>query len=264
MSRNMNPILLAPTTLMQAPPLEYIAAAADAGYDGIGLRLYPSPGMPFFPVLGDASLMADAKLALADSGLSVFDVFTCYLQPEMDFGAMQRAHEFGAELGARYALVIGDDEDWGRMVDHFGRLCDNAAGCGLICALEAPVNRRTLKTLDLNLKLIEESGRKAVLSIDPVQYTRAGHSFSRLKALDPALLPYSQICDSPSAEAAAPLCMPGEGIVPLDEMLDILSPDAPLSLEYHHRDERYGRAEWAKHVLDGTRAFLQAHYASRR
>src|SRR5688500_3246236 len=110
----MNPILLAPTTLMQAPPLEYIAAAAEAGYDGIGLRLYPSPGMPFFPVVGDTGLMGEVKRALADSGLQVFDVFTCYLQPEMDFDAMKRAHEFGADLSVKYALVIGDDEDWGR------------------------------------------------------------------------------------------------------------------------------------------------------
>jgi sugar phosphate isomerase/epimerase len=248
---------------MQAPPLEYIAAAADAGYDGIGLRLYPSPGMPFFPIVGDAHLMGEVRRALTDNGLSVYDVFTCYLQPEMDLDAMKRAHEFGAELGAQYALVIGDDEDWERMVDNFGRLSDNAAEYGLVCGLEAPVNRRTLKTLDLNLKLIEESGRKAVLSIDPVQYVRAGHAFSRLKELDADLLPYSQICDSASMTPGDPLCMPGDGVVPLAELLDLLPPDAPMSLEYHHRDERYTRKEWAKHVLDGTRAFLQRHYATR-
>jgi sugar phosphate isomerase/epimerase len=260
----LNPIILAPTTLMQAPPLEYVAAAAAAGYDGIGLRLYPSPGMPFFPVVGDAQVMGEVRRAVGDSGLQVFDVFTCYLQPEMDFDAMKRAHEFGAELGAKYALVIGDDEDWGRLVDNFGRLSDNAAEYGLVCALEAPVNRRALKTLDLNLKLIEESGRKAVLSIDPVQFVRAGHSFSRLKELDPALYPYSQICDSTSAEVGSPLCMPGEGIVPLQELLDVLPADAPLSLEYHHRDESFTRAQWAKHVLDGTRAFLRRYHESRR
>jgi sugar phosphate isomerase/epimerase len=219
--------------------------------------------MPFFPVVGDAALMAEVKRALAGSGLRVFDVFTCYLRPEMDFDAMKRAHEFGAELGAKYALAIGDDPDWHRMVDHFGRLCDNAAGFGLTCALETPVNRRCLNTLDLNLGLIEESGRKAVLSIDPVQYVRAGHSFSQLKALDPEMLPYSQICDSNSLTPGDPLCMPGDGIVPLAELMDLLPPDAPLSLEYHHRDDRYTRHEWAKHVLDGTRAFLQRFYAER-
>jgi sugar phosphate isomerase/epimerase len=259
----MNPIILAPTTLMQAPPLEYIAAAANAGYDGIGLRLYPSPGMPFFPIVGNAQLMGEVKRALADSGLTVFDLFTCYLQPEMDVDAMKRAHEFGAELGGKYALVIGDDTDWERMVDNFGRLCDNAAQFGLVCALEAPVNRRTLNTLELNLKLISDSGRKAVLSIDPVQYIRAGHNLGQLRELDPGLLPYSQIGDSPGMTFGDAYCMPGDGMVPLDELLDLLPPDAPLSLEYHHRDESYTREAWAKHVLDGTRAYLRRYYESK-
>ncbi len=259
----MNPIILAPTTLMQAPPLRYIAAAAAAGYDGIGLRLYPSPGMPFFPIVGDAQMMREVRGALATADLQLFDVFTCYLQPEMDFEAMKRAHEFGAELGAKYALVIGDDEDWGRMVDHFGRLCDNVAEFGMLCTLEAPVNRRTLNTLELNLRLIEESGHRAGLSIDPVQYVRAGHSFDELRGLASDLLPYSQIGDSPSLSAGEPYCMPGDGIVPLAELLDLLPPEAPLSLEYHHRDESYGFEAWAMHVLDGTRAFLRQYYDSK-
>jgi sugar phosphate isomerase/epimerase len=103
-----------------------------------------------------------------------------------------------------------------------------------------------------------------VLSIDPVQYIRAGHDFARLRDLDAALLPYSQICDSKSATPGGELCMPGEGIVPLAELLDILPPDAPLSLEYHHRDESYSREAWAQHVLDGTRAFLTRYHATRR
>jgi sugar phosphate isomerase/epimerase len=259
----MNPIVLAPTTLMQAPPLRYIAAAAEAGYDGIGLRLYPSPGMPFFPIVGDVDMMREVRSALAEADLQVFDVFTCYLQPDMDFDAMKRAYEFGAELGAKYALVIGDDEDWGRMVDHFGRLCDNAAEFGLVCALEAPVNRRTLNTLELNVKLIEESGRSAALSIDPVQYVRAGHTFDQLRGFAPELIPYSQIGDTPSLTPGEPYCMPGDGVVPLAELLDLLPLDAPLSLEYHHRDESYSYEAWAKHVLDGTRAFLQRYYDSK-
>jgi sugar phosphate isomerase/epimerase len=261
----MNPIVLAPTTLMRVPPLEYIDIAARAGYDGIGFRLYPSPGMQFFPIVGDDALMRDVRKAIGDSGLNVYDILTCYLQPDMDLDAMKRAHEFGAELGASYALVIGDDEDWGRMVDNFGRLCDNAAQFGLICSLEAPVNRRRLTTLELNLKLIEDGGREnAVLCIDPVQFYRAGHRFDMLKSVDPRLLPYTQICDAETETPMAPYCMPGEGRVPLREMLDIMPPGLPLSLEYHHRDDSYSAFEWAKHVLDGTRAFLESYYTGKK
>jgi sugar phosphate isomerase/epimerase len=208
--------------------------------------------------------MRAVRRAIDDSGLQVYDILTCYLQPEIDLEAMRQAHEFGAELGAKYALVIGDDDDWGRMADNFGRLCDSAGRLGLICALEAPVNRRKLTTLDLNLKLITDAGRdNAAICVDPVQYHRAGHSCDLLKEVDPKLIPYAQICDAVSETAMQPYCMPGEGNVPLAEMLDIMPPTLPLSLEYHHRVDSYTPEQWAKHVLEGTRQFLQRYFAVR-
>ena len=55
----MNKIALAPTTLPHSPPLEYIDAAVRAGYDGIGIRLFRSPGITyaFHPVAGNPTLM---------------------------------------------------------------------------------------------------------------------------------------------------------------------------------------------------------------
>ena len=56
----MHKIALAPTTLPNSPPLEYIDAAARAGYDGIGIRLFRSPGITyaFHSVAGNALLMS--------------------------------------------------------------------------------------------------------------------------------------------------------------------------------------------------------------
>jgi sugar phosphate isomerase/epimerase len=259
----MNPIVIAPTTLSRIEPVEYIEIAARAGYDGIGLRLYPSPGMPFFPTVGDEAEETKLKAVARDAGVPVLEIFTCYVEPDLDLDAMKRAHEFGAELGAKWALVIGNDDNWDRMTQNFGTLCDNAAQFGLTCTLEAPVNRRKLTTLELNLKLIEDAGRSNVgLSVDPVQYIRAGHTFAQLKDVDPALLPYTQICDCTTMTPMEPYCMPGDGIVPLAEMLDIMPQGLPLSLEYHYRDQPGFTPEtWAKYVLDGTRAYLEGYYA---
>ena len=260
----MNPIVLAPTTLMRVPPLDYIDIAQKAGYDGIGIRLYPSPGMVFFPVVGDANLEREVRKALADSDLQVYDILTCYVQPDMDLDAMKRAHEYGASLGARYALVIGDDTDWNRMVDNFGTLCDNANQFGLFCALEAPVNRRALTSLELNLKLLKDAGREnAGFSIDPVQYLRAGDAPEMLQELDPSLMPYTQICDCTTMTPMEPYCMPGDGIVPMGKLLDVLPEGLPLSLEYHHRDDRYSPLAWATHVLEGTRRFIRQYYQAK-
>ena len=260
----MNPIILAPTTLMRAQPLEYIDAAVQAGYEGIAMRLYPSPGMFYAPIVGNPQLMRDVKSALANSPLKVYESLTCYLQPEMDLEAMQHSLEYAAEIGVQWFLVIGDDADWNRMVDNFGRLCDIGAGYGLTASIEAPVNTRVVNSLPMALKLIEDSGRQnAVIDIDPVQFWRAGHSPDMLIGQDPRLFPYTQICDGVENRPMAPYCMPGEGNVPLYEILDNLPAGLPLSLEYHLRDDTITPAQWAKHVLDGTRRFLEGYYASK-
>src|SRR5256885_3462977 len=107
----MNRLALAPTSLPDTPPLEFIEAAAAAGFNDVGLRLFRSPLFAFHPVVGDASLIMAMKHALADSGLKVLDILSFYLTPKMDFDEVRRAFEGGAELGARYPMAIGDATD---------------------------------------------------------------------------------------------------------------------------------------------------------
>jgi sugar phosphate isomerase/epimerase len=256
----MNKIALAPTTLPNSPPLEYIDAAVRAGYDGIGIRLFRSPGVTyaFHPVAGNPSHMREVKSAIASAGLEVLDVLSFYLQPAMDLDSMLPPLAFGAEIGAKYALVIGDDPDWARMCDNFGRFCNAAARMGLTAALEAPVNSRTVNTLPLALQLIADTGRNnAVICLDPLQYFRAGHSVDLLRGQDPRLFPYTQITDGLATGARSAL---GEGAVPLHDMLDVLPAGLPLSLEWPApAGMSYTAAEWARMALEHTRRYLQ-HY----
>ena len=52
----MNKIALSPNSLVGVPALEYIDAVVKAGYDGIGLRMYASPGVNYesvtVPIVG--------------------------------------------------------------------------------------------------------------------------------------------------------------------------------------------------------------------
>jgi sugar phosphate isomerase/epimerase len=186
----MHRISLAPTTLPNSPPLEYIDAAVQAGYNGIGIRLFRSPGITyaFHPVVGNPSLMRQVKQAITSAGLEVLDVLSFYLQPAMDLDSMRSPLAFGAEIGARYALVIGDDPDWRRMCDNFGRFCDAAAGVGLSAALEAPVNSRTVNTLPLALQV--SNGGFASACVIPGRRWRSG-STSPVKPKMWAFLPWS-------------------------------------------------------------------------
>ncbi len=191
----MNRITLAPTTLPNTGPLEFIAAAVSAGYEGLGFRLHKSPAYPnWVDWLGDAALKRDVKAALADSGQEMIESLSYYLLPEFDLEEMKPSLEYAADLGATYALVIGRDPDWSHQRDCFGQFCDVAAGYGLIAAIEAPVG--TLSPISAAFKVIEETGKKnAVVCIDPTAYLRAGNTPAELSSYDAKLLPYTQLND---------------------------------------------------------------------
>jgi sugar phosphate isomerase/epimerase len=274
----MNKVGLAPTSLANTPALEYIDAATRGGFEAIGMRFFRSPGLRygFDPVVGDAARMRDVKQALGDSGMELLEVLSYYLQPEMDLDGMRPSLEFAAELGAKYVLLIGDDPEWARMVDSYGRFCDCIAPMGMIAAIEAPVARRVLCSIPLTVRLIVDSGRdNAAVCLDPLHFVEVGHTPDDLKGLDPRLFPYTQIRDGhvvnrlgsnfwqaePHATGALRL---GQGQVPLTEILDILPSGLPLSLEWSMpREGGYSPVEWATYALEQTREFLTEYYATR-
>jgi sugar phosphate isomerase/epimerase len=271
-----NDLVLAPTTLPDASPLDYVAAAAAAGYRHVGLRLNPSPGFPFHPVVGDAPLIRAMKAALSAAGLTVLDVYSFYLQPGTDVAAFERGIALGAEFGAKYLVTMGADTDWSRQRDNFARICTIAAGYGLVCTVE-PAVIRPLATLAQAQRLIAESGcRNAAICVDPLNFSRAGDHAADLARLDPRLLPYAQICDGiigPDEPDPALLgrmspnrrCLLGHGMVPLDAIFDALPPGLPLSIELPPPDgATHSPAEWAKLVLDDARGYLDRYHGAKR
>jgi sugar phosphate isomerase/epimerase len=267
----LNALFLAPTSLVDATPLELVAAAAGAGYDGIGLRLNASPGLPFHPVVGNAPLVRDLRRALDDSGLEVLDVYSFYLQPATDVRAFTPALELGAALGAKYVLTMGDDPEWPRLADNFGRFCDAAAQFGLACAVEFAV-MRPLASLAQSVRLIAESTRaNAVICLDPLNFVRGGGVPAEVKALDPRLFPYAQISDGvlgPGEPDPAALGrmgpnqrrLLGDGVVPVAAILDALPEGVPLSVELPPaKGARPPAAEWAKATAENVRRFLAGY-----
>ena len=266
-----NLLALSPTTMPDTPPLEYVDAAAAAGYDAVGLRLNRSPLFPFHPVAGDASLVRELKRALAGSGLGVLDILSFYLQPVTDIEAFAAPLELGAELGARYALVAGDDADASRLRDNLARFCDLARPFGVTAAVEFAVIR-PLATLGQTLRLLADAGREnAVVCLDPLNHIRGGGTVAELRAVDPAVLPYAQISDGvlgpgePNLRELGRMSpnqrrLPGEGTLPLHEILDALPPRLPLSVELPMpKTERQSARQWAHTTADSTRRFLDAH-----
>jgi len=178
------------------------------------------------------------------------------------------ALELGAAFGAKYATVMGDDADWSRQRDNFVKTCDLAAQFGLTCSLEFAVIR-PLATLPETVRLISEAKRDAVICLDPLHLARSGGSPADVKALDPKYFPYAQISDGvldpgePNPALFGKLglgtrAVPGEGMLPLREILAALPRDIPLSVELPHALAPQGTSarDWAKMTLERTREFL--------
>jgi len=263
----LNEIIIAPTSLQDTAPIEYIEATIHAGYDGIGLRVHRSPGLPFFPVVGNTALIREMRSRIADAGLKVYDLYSFYLQPDTDVASFAPAMELGASFGAKYATVMGADTDWSRQRDNFVRTCYLSAQFGLTCSLEFAVIR-PLATLPQTVQLIEESKRDAVICIDPLHLARSGGSPADVKALDTKYFPYAQISDGklepgePNPALFGKLgmgtrLMPGEGTLPLRELLAALPSNVPLSVELPHSlAPNMSARDWAKTTADRTRAYL--------
>jgi sugar phosphate isomerase/epimerase len=264
----MNPITLCATCLPDTPPLEFIAAAAGAGYDGIGLRLHKSPTFPnWVDWLHDEPLKREVKRAIVSSGQPMTEMLSYRITPDLDLDEMAPSLEFGALLGATYALTIGNDEDWNRQVDNFGRFCEYIAQFDLIASIEAPAGQIT--PMANVFRIIEESGAvNAAIAVDPTLLIRAGDTPEILKGKNRNLLPYTQLNDGMppytqevDGQIGTDRMRPGLGTSMLPELLDALVVDVPLSLEWPQpRGSHYTPLEWATYALNGTREFLDEYY----
>jgi sugar phosphate isomerase/epimerase len=270
-----NGLILAPTTIPDASPLAYIEAAATAGYRHVGLRLNRSPGLPFHPVVGDAPLIRAMKDALFGAGLTVFDIYSFYLQPDTDVATFRPAIDLAAEFGAKYLVTMGADPEWCRQRDNFVRICEIAAAYGLVCTVE-PAVIRPLASLAQAERLMRESAcPNAAICVDPLNFSRAGDRAADLRRLDPGFFPYAQICDGiigPDEPNPALLgrmspnqrCLLGQGMVPLDAIFDALPSGLPLSIELPPPDGSVqSAAEWARLVLEDAQAYLARYHAGR-
>ena len=231
--------------------------------------------MPFHPITGDLTLIRNIKSALADTNLQVLDIYSFYLRPETNINDFIPAIELGAELGAKFAVVMGDDIDWSRMSENLCRICEEATRVGLICALEFAV-MRPLASLAQTINLISLSGCKdAVVCLDPLNLFRAGEQPHDLIGIDPIFFPYAQISDGIKGfddnlaklghMAPNQRCLLGKGEVPMSALLDALPSGLPLSIELPMpKDSQYLTDTWAELVVRNVREFLVQYYDSKK
>lgn len=236
------PITLAPLTLLELGPPEFVTCAAEAGYDGVGLRLIRATDEePLRPTIGRTPLIRETRRRLDDTGLFVLDIEVLRLRPHTrvreEFGPVL---ETGAYLGAEQALVTGNDPDHARLADNLAELGSFAAEFGLTPNLE-PMPWTDVVDLDAGAAIVSRCGGDSVgLLVDALHYDRAATTPASLASLPSHWFRYVQICDGsmPRPTTLDELrfqgrnarLFPGEGSIDLAAMLQAL-PRVPVSIE---------------------------------
>jgi sugar phosphate isomerase/epimerase len=231
--------------VLDTTPAELVTVAADAGFRTIGIRLTatPSVGVPPYDMLRDGPQLRDTLHRLADTGVSVLDTEFLRFEPEHPVGVPEGFLEASARLGARNILVMSAEPDEDRTLERFGELCDAAAEYGLSVCLEFAVYTG-VRTLADAARVVARSRRpNASVLIDALHFSRSGGLPAHVAQADSSLFRYAQICDAapdmPAAtdapalirEARTGRLLPGEGALPLADLVAALPDDLPLAIE---------------------------------
>ena len=236
---------LAHLTVLDTTPPELVTVAASAGFRSIGIRLTatPSVGVPPYDVLHEGPLLRETLLRLADTGISVLDTEFLRFEPEHPIGIPEGFLEVSARLGAKHVLVMSAEPDEARTIERFCELCDRAASYGLRVGLEFAIYTG-VRTLAQAADVVAQSKRaNASVLIDALHWSRSGGLPAHIARLDPSLFRYAQICDAgpdtpgpgdtPALirEARTGRLLPGEGVLPLAELVAALPDTVPLAIE---------------------------------
>ena len=266
------PISLCALTALELAPPDLVSAAAAAGYTHVGLRLVAaSPTEPQREMVGDTPMVRETRARLDATGLQALDIEVLRLRPETLVARdLLPAIETGAWLGAKHALVVGNDPVESRLADRYAELCDLAARYGVSPELEF-MSFSDVKSLAQAERVVERAGRaNAGIVVDAYHVSRTGCRLSDIARIPPSRFRYLQLCDAPAAipptveatlaEARAERRFPGEGELDLVSLVRAMPPDIPVALEVPTLGlaKTVGAVERARRAIAGARRVLAA------
>ena len=233
---------LSPLTILDASPADQVSAAAGAGFDAVGLRVSPAADERVWPMLGDTPMMRETLARLADTGRQVLDVELIMLRPDHRHDDVLPVLDAAVRLGARFVNVLGYDPEQGRLVQHFGALCEAAGERDLRLGLEF-MKYSEVRTLGAAFDVVDRAAHPAgTVLVDALHLQRSGGTPAEVRRRPAERRPYLQLCDGPlepvwpdddaaRAESRGDRLLPGDGEFPLRELLAALPAGGVLSVE---------------------------------
>jgi sugar phosphate isomerase/epimerase len=228
------------------PPVEFVNLTADLGCRYMSAVVRGAPLMPLrYPPfsLQDAKLRRETVAAMNHRGvtISLGDGFLVLRGAEMH--AFAADLDILAELRVPLINVVSLDPDLTRTFDQFAVLTQLAAQRGIHTVVE-PVPGLTVGDLPTALAAQNHVGRPDFrLLIDTMHLVRSGASAADVAAIEPARIGYAQLSDTTlrprmdnyMEEAMFERMVPGEGQLPLRDILSALPHDVVIELEVPRR-----------------------------
>jgi sugar phosphate isomerase/epimerase len=253
-------------SVLGLPPVQFVNLAADLGcrYISTALRAQQpeSLGYPAFSLKDDVQLRRDLLTAMEDRGVSISLGEGMVITARSDVSDLAADLDVMAELGAAQVNTVSFDPDRNRTFDQLAMLTEMAAERGIGTTMEMAPGL-TIGDLSAVTSAIEHVGRPDLrLLVDTMHWARSGYGAAELHELEPEKIGYVQLSDttlkprmkSYLEEAMYERMAPGDGELPLAEMLGAVPDDVVVGLEIPMR----GLAESGVGPMDRLRPCVAA------
>lgn len=224
---------------IQLPPHDLVVQAASAGFRSLGLRLHPAfPGAPFYQLPHGSRTAQEFRRLLDGEGMDVFDIEFFIIGPDFQAQSLEQIVADAADIGARRLSVCGDDPDRGRLIGNLSEFCALAGRYGMAVDLEN-MGWRTVNTYRESAAVVQACGQDNLgVLVDAIHFFRNG---GNVQDIDPDIVRHVQLCDvaGPAPQGAEAMINearsgrlpPGDGILPLPDLLSALGGKAAISVE---------------------------------
>lgn len=249
-------------TVLGTSPADLVEIAARAGYDAVDplVGMPANPSYPIMPIRANDPETRRMAAALKSNGLYIQNADGLVLGGATDHDLCKSVIEVLHDLGAHSLNVVVFDNDLSRALADLvaiDLLCQQA---GIKVSIEF-LAFATIRSPDEALNLIARTGSSNIrIMVDALHLAQADVAPSTLRDIDPARIACAQLCDAPAnldfesyqRRAIYDRLAPGEGQLPLVDLMRVLPADMVCSVEVPREDETDLLAR-ARRMLDCAR-----------
>jgi sugar phosphate isomerase/epimerase len=270
----MNRLGIEQLTVLAMPPVDYVRLASELGCVSISTGVTGMPltmfgiedyaPWPMWSLRDDAALRREAKAAMRDTGVKIGLAEGFSAKSGADVNQFAGDLDVFADLGALRLNAICMENDMAMAVDQLGKLADMATERNMLFTIEF-FPSEGINSFERALEVVDGIGAdKAKVLLDTMHFFRTGGTLDKLHAAGLDRIGYVQLADSPDTPPDETYFMkslfsrdvPGEGQLPLRELIATLPADMPVSVEVPRLDDMrsMGARVHTARVIEAARA----------